>query len=258
MKHLSFALLLGVLAGGALVPLQHPQAAPVATPVAKQAAVSHGSSDNFTDKELETGFISTVFSLEYRSWNWRAYKVKKFSGPVRIFIHTLSASDRSADVRAFVQQMNADIDGLTVSVTTSPAKANFDVYVVDRAQYDETVRDKIYHDPDANVPGSCLVRVEPGQSGIRKSTAVIVANDGEFLFRRCMIEELLQGLGPLNDDDRLVHSVFNDKSKLSEFTLYDRMLLNMLYDKRIKPGMRAKDARKLLPELIRDVRARVH
>ena len=52
-------------------------------------------------------------------------------------------------------------------------------------------------------PGRCVVRVVSGPGGIARADAVIVADEGETLFRRCLIEEVLQGLGPLNDDARL-------------------------------------------------------
>ena len=65
---------------------------------------------------------------------------------------------------------------------------------------------------------------------------MIVADEGDFLFRRCMVEEVLQGLGPVNDDRTLSQSVFNDRSPHSTFTSFDRHLVNMLYDPRVAPG----------------------
>ncbi|MDJ0930173.1 DUF2927 domain-containing protein [Breoghania sp.] len=69
-----------------------------------------------------------------------------------------------------------------------------------------------------------------------------------------MVEETLQGLGPMNDNDRLVHSVFNDTSEHDTFTRFDRMIMNMLYDPRIKPGMTARKMKPLLPSVIRETR----
>ncbi len=98
------------------------------------------------------------------------------------------------------------------------------------------------------------MRVLSGKSGISGSAAVIVSDEGEFLFRRCLVEEVLQGLGPMNDDETLEHSVFNDTSHHARFTAFDRYILNMLYDQRIKPGMNSKAALDLLPIVIRDTR----
>jgi hypothetical protein len=101
------------------------------------------------------------------------------------------------------------------------------------------------------------VRVISSQNGIRRSDAVIVSDEGEFLFRRCLVEEILQGLGPVNDNASLKSSVFNDTSKHSRFTKHDRYILNMLYDERIKAGMNKDEVAKVLPAVIRDARRRV-
>jgi len=215
------------------------------------------ANDSFSTEELLEGFEKTVFGLEYRSWSWRPYLVKKFTRPVFFYVHNLSSRDRMQTVRRFVREIDTRIDGLTTGVTDDPAQANFDVYVVDRAQYEDVVKKDIYKSERANVPGRCLVRVVSGRNGIKRSAAVIVSDEGEFLFKRCLVEELLQGLGPMNDDSGLTHSVFNDSSRHSRFTVFDQLILNMLYDPRIKPGMNMQQTRSILPLVVRDARQRV-
>jgi hypothetical protein len=39
------------------------------------------------------------------------------------------------------------------------------------------------------------------------------------------------------------------------FDIYDQYLLNILYDPRIRPGMSADEVRRLLPQILPDVRA---
>ncbi len=213
--------------------------------------------DTFTTEELVTGFNATVFGLEYRTWSWQPYQVKKFVKPVRFRIFSLSSKDHRAEVEAFIAEMDRKIAGISLQVASATEEPNFDVYIVDRHQYEDVVRQSVYKDMTADAPGRCLVRVESGRRGIKNSRAVIVADEGDFLFRRCLVEELLQGLGPMNDDDRLVHSVFNDSSRHNRFTVFDQLLLNMLYDPRIKSGMSPSEAEKVLPVVVRDVRRRI-
>ncbi|MHA7774321.1 DUF2927 domain-containing protein [Roseibium sp. M-1] len=215
------------------------------------------ANDSFSTEELLEGFEKTVFGLEYRSWSWRPYLVKKFTTPVRFYVHNLSARDRTGTVHRFVKEIGSRISGLSTSLAGNPSDANFEVYVVDRAQYEQVVKKDIYKSERAEVPGRCLVRVVSGRSGIKRSAAVIVSDEGEFLFKRCLVEELLQGLGPMNDDASLTHSVFNDLSRHSRFTVFDQIILNMLYDPRIKPGMSAEQTRDVLPLVVRDARQRV-
>lgn len=218
---------------------------------------SASANDSFTTEELLEGFEKTVFGLEYRSWSWRPYLVKKYTQPVQFYVHNLSSRDRTKMVRRFVREIGNRIGGLTTGITNDRNAANFEVYVVDRAQYEDVVRRDIYKNDRARVPGRCLVRVVSGRKGIKRSAAVIVSDEGEFLFKRCLVEELLQGLGPMNDDAALIHSVFNDSSRHSRFTVFDQIILNMLYDPRIKPGMSMKQTKDILPLVVRDARRRV-
>ncbi len=222
------------------------------------AVPSSAAPHTFSTEELIDGFMKTVFGLEYRSWSWQPYLVKKYAGPVRFYVHNMAAKNRKPMVYRFIEQMGAGIRGLSTMVVPTPGEANFHVYVVDRGQYRDVVRRHIYKDPTADVPGRCLVRVVSDRRGISQSAAVIVSDEGDFLFRRCLVEELLQGLGPMNDDTSLSHSVFNDRSRHSRFTTFDRMLLNMLYHPSIRPGMSPEQVQPLLPGIVRQVRPLVN
>jgi hypothetical protein len=150
------------------------------------------------------------------------------------------------------------IEGLDVDVVTDAAEANYRVFVIDRADYLEVVSREVYGRPSSSfAPGRCLVRVVSTSFGISRSDAVIVADEGEFLFRRCMVEEILQGLGPVNDDRALDRSVFNDRSRHATFTAFDRHILNMLYHPLIQPGMTRMEVARLLPAVAAEVSARL-
>ncbi len=218
------------------------------------AASAHATRPVYSDKELTDGFMWTVFGLEYRVWSWKPYQVKKFTRPVLFDVVNLARRNRSVEARRFISRLSKRIPGLKVRLAHSGDKANFRLFIVDRAQYRETVSRKVFRQEKIDAPGRCLVRVQADKHGIANSTAVIVSDEGDHLFRRCLVEEILQGLGPMNDDDRLVHSVFNDRSEHDTFTRFDQLLLNMLYHPDIKPGMTARNVKALLPKAIRDAR----
>jgi Protein of unknown function (DUF2927) len=220
-------------------------------------STARAANDSFSTVELLAGFEKTVFGLEYRSWSWRPYQVKKFTKPVKFYVYNFSRHDRRKTVHRFVREIGRRVGGLKTGITKDPAAANFKIYVVDRAQYEPVVRKDVYKNNRAKVPGRCLVRVVSGRKGIKQSAAVIVSDEGEFLFKRCLVEEILQGLGPMNDDESLTHSVFNDSSRHSRFTVFDQLILNMLYDPRIKPGMSQEQTKDILPLVVRDARRRV-
>ncbi|WP_321499283.1 DUF2927 domain-containing protein [Breoghania sp.] len=218
------------------------------------AAPARAAKPDYSDAELASGFMKTVFGLEYRMWSWKPYQVKKFVQPVLFKVTNHAQRDRSGEAGDFINRLPKRIPGLKARLATGGEKPNFRLFIVDRAQYRETVSREIYHRETAKVPGRCLVRVEADRHGISASTAVIVSDEGDHLFRRCLVEEILQGLGPMNDDDRLDDSVFNDRSQHDTFTRFDQLILNMLYHPDIKPGMTARDVKALLPKAIREAR----
>lgn len=207
----------------------------------------------FSDAALADGFFRTVFGLEYAASSRGASVVKKFVEPVRLYIDHRARADRRRDVERFVSAVNQAVRGLDLQVVSDPRRANFTVYVVDRAQYADVIRNDIYNSPRAQVRGRCMVRVLTGTGGISRAQAVIVSDEGDFLFNRCLVEEVLQGLGPLNDDPTLTASVFNDQSRHTRFMLHDRYVLNMLYHPRIQPGMSRDDVNQVLRSVLADV-----
>jgi hypothetical protein len=212
----------------------------------------------FTDAELVDGFNRTVFGSEYANWGWQSYLVKKYTEPVRFHVEDRSSMERRGEALQFVRSLPRLIAGLRASVVTRSEDANFRIFIVDRSDYRDVVASEIYGRPStAFAPGKCLVRVISGRTGIQRSDAVIVADEGEFLFRRCLVEETLQGLGPVNDDTSLSESVFNDSSRHSSLTAFDRALLSMLYHPAIQPGMKRAQVQRLLPAVVADVRRRL-
>lgn len=209
-----------------------------------------------SDAEVIRGFNLTAFGAEYAGFGRQSDYIRKFSRPVRFHVHNMSSRNRSQAVQRFILSLNRSIRGLQTSVVSRPEQANFHVYVVDRKDYADVVRREIYRRPTAPVRGKCLVRSSFSRRGISRSDAVIVSDEGEAIFRRCMAEEILQGLGPLNEDGSLVESMFNDASRHTRFTRFDRLILNMLYDERIRNGASRESVQPLLPVILRDAKRR--
>lgn len=212
----------------------------------------------FSDAALLDGFARTVFGSEYLSQNAQARRVKKFTTPIQVYIDDRSSTGRGGEVADFVRSLPSLIQGIEVSFVSKPAAANYRVYVLNRSDYRRVVSREVYgRNGSTYAPGRCLVRVVSSRTGIVRSDAAIVADEGDFLFKRCMVEEVLQGLGPVNDDVTLVESVFNDRSRHATFTSFDRHILNMLYHPLIRPGMSEGEAEQVLPQVMAEVRARL-
>ena len=211
----------------------------------------------FTDKSVIYGFNKTVFGSEFAPLGRQSRYIRKFRSPVKFYIHNRAKKNRRREARRFILSLNKSIRGLKTRVVSNPDRANFHLYIVDRSDYNNTVRNIVYRRSSAPVRGRCMVRSIFTRFGINRSDAVVVSNEGKTLFRRCLIEEILQGLGPLNEDTSLKSSMFNDRTRHTKFTRFDRYILNMLYDKRLKSGDTQKSVQRLLPKVLGDVKRRI-
>lgn len=70
----------------------------------------------------------------------------------------------------------------------------------------------------------------------------------------CVQEEMAQAMGLPNDSAEARPSLFNDSKEFALLTEHDAILLRMLYDPRLRPGMTSAEVRPLLPDIARDAR----
>lgn len=73
---------------------------------------------------------------------------------------------------------------------------------------------------------------------IYQRAIIIIRAEHPALFRSaCIHEELAQAMGLANDSPTAQPSIFNDNEEYALLTHHDELLLRMLYDPRLKPGM---------------------
>lgn len=86
------------------------------------------------------------------------------------------------------------------------------------------------------------------------AVALIRAELPPLLRLSCIHEELAQGMGLANDDPNVRPSIFNDDEEFALLTRHDELLLKILYDPRLRPGMSKMEAepivRKIAAELV--------
>ena len=81
--------------------------------------------------------------------------------------------------------------------------------------------------------------VSTGTDGAAITQAIILikAETAGILRESCAHEEFAQALGPGNDFDGARPSIFNDDQEFALLTAHDEMILRVLYDPRLRPGM---------------------
>jgi hypothetical protein len=213
----------------------------------------------FTDQQIIDGFFKTVFGAEFHVAG-RTDRIRKYDGPVRVYVGNRAKPDRRRQIAHVVADIGAKVRGLDIAMVDKRKDANVTVSLVRDRDLAKTIR-AFYGRERAK---TILQSLEPQcLSGFRKddlfriqkSDVIIVSDAGDYIFYDCAYEEILQSLGPINDDSSVPWTMFNDDVQKGYFDIYDQYLLNILYDPRIKPGMTAEQVRALLPQILPDVRA---
>jgi len=92
-------------------------------------------------------------------------------------------------------------------------------------------------------------------SGVTGTAHIFIKDELPLIWREtCIIEEMTQSLGLLNDDPRASPSIFNDDGVYQALTSHDELLLRILYDPRIRSGMRRSGVVPLAEQVIADLR----
>jgi hypothetical protein len=214
---------------------------------------------NFTDAEIIDGFFKVTFGAEFHVAGG-VDRIRKYEGPIRVFIDNRATPDRTQQLEAAVADIRSRIRNLDFAVTDRRDDANMIVSLVNDRDLARMIR-TIYGIDRARriqrtLEPQCLSGFRKDESSrILRSDVIITADVGDFVFYDCVYEELLQALGPINDDTTVPWTMFNDDVQMGFFDLYDQYLLNILYDTRVRPGMTRAEVQALLPEVLPAVRA---
>jgi hypothetical protein len=213
----------------------------------------------FSDAEILDGFFKITLGAEFHIAG-AVDRIRKYDGPVRVHLDNRAHPDRRAQVTAAIGDIRRRIRNLDIAATERPDDANIAMILVRDRDLARTIRsifgiDRARHIQKTLQP-QCLSGFRKDESfRIQRSTVIVVADAGEFTFFDCVYEELLQALGPINDDASVPWSMFNDAVRLGFFGVYDQYLLNILYHPRIRPGMTRTEAEAVMPQVLPEVRA---
>jgi hypothetical protein len=233
-----------------------------------------GPDTPFSSRDLARNFLRIAFYEEYADAGGRliaresASKMHRWAKPVRLTIEfgpSVSAAKRTRDsneLRSFAGRLSR-ASGHPVSVTSRP---NFYVFVVSESErralgprlrqimpnISRTALNTVINLPESTY---CLAfATDPEQDGTyNQAVAIIRAEHPDLLRASCIQEEVAQGLGLSNDYPLARPSIFNDDEEFGFLTRHDELLLGMLYDERLRPGMSEDEARPIVGTIAREL-----
>ncbi|SDF55519.1 Protein of unknown function [Sulfitobacter delicatus] len=181
--------------------------------------------------------------------------LRRWESPIRmgiLFGESVTPSQRRTDtinIEAYARRL-ARITGHPISTTGIP---NFMVIVASEDDRVETLAQAAQQVPGVSASSLramrnmrrdtyCAVAAYAAGSNPNVYTAAVavIRSENPGLLRlSCIHEELAQGLGLANDYPAARPSIFNDDDEFALLTDQDELLLKMLYDPRLRPGMTA-------------------
>jgi len=198
-----------------------------------------------TDRAENTGlreaFLTAAFRPEYGAAGDDA--LRRWAEPLRVFVGGEPTREDLGTLRAFLKELADKVDGLPeISVVPSEGDANLTVWYapLDRlADYEPSYVSGNW--------GYFAFWWDGAQQIVRVN--VVIASDVTDLAARnhLLLEEITGGLGLSNDigthEDSILYQPWTATQRLSEL---DWRLLNLLYDRRLRPGMDGETALKAL------------
>jgi Protein of unknown function (DUF2927) len=213
----------------------------------------------FNDDEIRDGFFKTAFRAELQ-FGPQHRRIRKFDEPVRVFVANQGAPDRRTEIATVIADIRARVDHLDVAITNNRDNANFIVTLVYRGDLERTIRTRYgasrARQIEDKLRPECLSGIGMDKTfRIRRAEVILPVDIEDFSFYDCAYEELLQGLGIINDDGSVPWTMFNDNVQMGFFDVYDQYLVNILYDPRVRPGMTKDQVGVVLPAVLPTVRA---
>lgn len=236
-----------------------------------------GADTPFSASELSRNFVRIALFDEYRETpsgqleaEATVSSLRRWEQPIRMSVEfgssvPLAQRDRDmASVAAYASRLQR-LTGVPIRQTD--VRANFHVLVLnegDRLGYADRLRELLPGISEGSVraflsPGRstyCLAIAVSAEDSLTYARAVVLirGEHPDLLRLACIHEELSQAMGLANDSPTARPSIFNDDEEFGLLTTHDELLLQMLYDDRLSPGMSAAQAAPIARQIAQELR----
>ena len=177
-----------------------------------------------------------------------------------VFGPSVSPEDRARDSATVAALARRLADATRHPITTTRGTGNMTVFIVnedERRALGPQLRNLVPGISSSviatitDMPPSvfCMMIAFSGDDAphvYRRAVGVIRAEHPRLLRDSCLHEEVAQGLGLANDSRAARPSIFNDDEEFALLTRHDELLLTILYDPRLQPGMDAVTAEPII------------
>jgi hypothetical protein len=210
----------------------------------------------FSTHELMRGFMALAFGSDLRIGPVPR-GIRRFDHPISAHIIASGSIDRTERMTRVLEEYAQKVPNLRLTVTPSEP-ADMEVRLIDEKDFNAALREafgaKIAKAFIKRTDPQCMTSVKSDASGdILHAVSFVIVDQGDDVFLDCAYHEMLHAFGLSNHDQHNLWTTLNQNRMVGYLSVYDRDLLTLLYDPRIKPGMTRHQVRRLLPHLIADL-----
>jgi hypothetical protein len=194
---------------------------------------------------LARQFERIAFSSEFGG-EYRAGRLIRWQSPLRVRITGHYPDRFRLEVERQLNELR-QLSGLDIAIASGTAEGAPAPMTIEFS----TSRGGTSFDPEA----PCRTLIWETGHVIRR-VQIYIAPYPDEVRRHCIAEELTQALG-LADDSRLVRdSIFNDASARQRIAPWDALMVRILYDPRLRPGMHKTEAMPIVRRIIAEQMSR--
>lgn len=226
-----------------------------------------GEDAPYTDRNLAENFLRIAFYQEIGAGRDRAapMPLTRWDKPVRVALEfgaSVAPDKRAADsarIVSFLARLS-QLTGHPISLVDERPNYWIHIASVDEraalgpalaAVLTDATPDQIAAATrmDRNTYCQVLTQSDPVSSTYDSAVVVIPSEHADLMRLACIHEELAQSLGLPNDSNAARPSIFNDDEEYALLTRQDEMMLKMLYNPALRPGMTEAEARPIVQTL---------
>ncbi|NRA61286.1 MAG: DUF2927 domain-containing protein [Psychrobium sp.] len=206
---------------------------------------------------IEQSFYEVALGSEFGT---ASFRVRKWLKPLTIYVE-----HETGDVVLHDQLLDAhikhlrSITGLKITRVNKKEAANIRFFFTSQKRMPQLIEDIVGKDSIQYIHGSvCLANINANDNGEIITGNVFIPIDQARMHGKlvtCIIEELTQVLGLVRDSDLVFPSIFNDRSHNDLLTGLDDILLRILHDVEIKPGMTKKQLHPVIKRILEGYRS---
>ncbi len=225
----------------------------------------------FTDRNLKDNFLKIALFEEYsggqitRHGQPAPIRLLRWGEPVRVALRfgravpAAQAATDTARVAGYLARL-AKVTGHPIALDDH--NPNFWVHIAtidERAAMGPTITREMpgltegqldsVTQMSADTYCQVLTQSDDMTSTYARAVAVIPSEHPDLMRLACIDEELAQALGLPNDSNAARPSIFNDDQEFALLTRQDEMMLRILYDPALHPGMTEAEARPIVETL---------